>query len=189
MPASSPSPAMPDDGTIQEIDGRCVLRFERRFAHPVERVWDALTRPERLTEWFGASEVELELVEGGRFYTRTTGPSELVDAIIAETGANADALVAHDTVLRVEPPFVFEHTFGGAPTSIARWELQPDGDGCMLVLTHTEPVGFAAADAPRDLAGWHALLELLGRALDGRPVVWSRRRWEQHRDRYAAKAG
>jgi len=88
--------------------------------------------------------------------------------------------------LRVDPPYVFEHTFGGSPDSIERWELRRDGDGCVLLLTHTEPVGFAASDAPRDLAGWHMLLDLLGHALDGRPVEWSLRRWEEHRDRYAA---
>jgi hypothetical protein len=110
-----------------------------------------------------------------------------VEAIIAEHGDVP--LEAHDTVLRVEPPFVFEHTFGGEATSIVRWELTPAGEGCVLVLTHTEPPAFRAADAPRDLARWHALLEILGHALDGQPIEWSRRRWEEHRDRYAAKVG
>lgn len=189
MPANSTSHPMPVDGTIEEIDGRYVLRFERRFAHPVQRVWDALTRAERITEWFGEGEVELDLVEGGRFVVRTTGPPELIEGMVTEGGADPDDLVTRDTVLRVEPPFVFEHTFGGDPTSIARWELQPDGDGCRLTLTHTEPPGFAAGDAPRDLGGWHTLLDLLGHSLDGRPVPWTMRRWQQHRDRYAAKVG
>jgi uncharacterized protein YndB with AHSA1/START domain len=178
--------ANPADGVLDEVDGRTVLRFERRFAHPVERVWDALTRPERLAEWTGAGEVELELVEGGRFHTRTTGPPEVVEAIIAEAGE--EALVVRNTVLRVEPPRLFEHTFG-APDSVVRWELQPAGDGCLLRLTHTEPAGFPAGDAPRDLAGWHTLLEQLELTLDGRPFQWSLRRWEQHRDRYAAGLG
>src|SRR6266511_2822992 len=50
------------DGTVEEIGGRYVLRFERRLPHPVETVWDALTRPERLRDWFGEVEVKLELV-------------------------------------------------------------------------------------------------------------------------------
>jgi uncharacterized protein YndB with AHSA1/START domain len=161
-----------------------VIRFERRLAHPVERVWDALTRPDQLRQWVGQAEIELDLVEGGRIHTRTTGPPDLVEAIVAEAGEQA--LETDDTVLRVEPPQVYEHTFGGVPDSVVRWELFPEGDGCRLVLTHTEPPGFPSADAPRDLAGWHTLLEMLERLLDGRPGVWSLGRWEEHRDRYAA---
>jgi uncharacterized protein YndB with AHSA1/START domain len=173
------------DGTLEEIDGRYVLRFERRFAQPVERVWDALTRPEELSKWFGASEIDLELVEGGRYVTRTTGPPELVDAIVREAGE--DALHTRDTVLRVEPPRLLEHTFGGDPGSTARWELEPDGDGCRLLLTHTEPPGFDANNAPRDLGGWHTLLDLMERTLAGAPVEWRSEHWEAHRDRYAAQ--
>jgi uncharacterized protein YndB with AHSA1/START domain len=177
------------DGTIEQIDGRYVLRFDRRIDHPVERVWDALTTPEQVSQWYGGDTlVELELVEGGRYDTHTTGPPELVEAIRAEfPDKGDDALISHDTVLRVEAPLLFEHTFGGDPGSIARWKLQRDGDGCRLTLTHTEPPGFAAKDAPRDLGGWHALLDLLALNLDGRSVPWTKDRWEEHRDRYAAK--
>lgn len=43
------------------------------------------------------------------------------------------------------------------------------------------------ADGPRDLAGWHTLLELLGHALDGVPVPWRKVRSEELRDRYEAR--
>ena len=42
------------DGTLQTIDGRPALRFERRLAHPVERVWRAVTEPAELAQWFVA---------------------------------------------------------------------------------------------------------------------------------------
>jgi uncharacterized protein YndB with AHSA1/START domain len=185
--AANPTPQAMADGTVEQIDGRYVLRFERRFKHSVERVWDAITRPEQITEWFGEGEVTLDLVEGGKFHMRTTGPPELVEAVIKEAGE--DALVARDTVLRVEPPRRFEHTFGSDPDSIARWELQPEGDGCLLTLTHTEPPAFDLANAPRDLGGWHTLLDNLAVVLDGSTVSWQKEHWEAHRDRYAAKVG
>ena len=181
---------MPDaaDGTISREGERFVIRFERRFPSPIEEVWAALTRPERLTQWVGATEVELELVDGGKMVTRTTGPQELVDAIIAEAGP--EALETRDTVLRVEPPRVFEHTFGGAPDSVVRWELEPVGGGCLLRLAHTEPAGFEPKHGPRDLAGWHELLELLALALqEPARQQWSAERWESHRSRYAERFG
>lgn len=184
MAASSTPETMSADGIAEEIDGRYVLRFRRRFKHPIENVWDAITNPERIKEWMGEVDVELDLVEGGRFSTRTTGPPELVEAIIAEAGEGT--LVAHDTVLCVDPPVLFEHTFGGDAGSIARWELRRDGDGTRLTLLHTEPPGFDLADRPRDLAGWHTLLDLLGSALDRKPMPWLKERWEEHRDHYAA---
>jgi uncharacterized protein YndB with AHSA1/START domain len=175
-----------DHGTVENVEGRWVLRFERRLPHPRERVWDALTRPERMTEWFGEGDIDLDLVQGGKFEVRTTGPPELVDAIIREAGEQG--LVQYNTVLRVEPPAVFEHTFGDSD-SIVRWELAPDGDSTLLRLAHTEPPTFAVDEhGPRDLAGWHSLLEQLGEALDGRPVVWANERWEALRDDYAARA-
>jgi uncharacterized protein YndB with AHSA1/START domain len=186
MAANSTPQTTPTDGTIEEVDGRYLLRFERRFRHPVEKVWDAITRPERIPEWWGEGEVELELVEGGKYDVRTTGPPELVEAVIAEAGEGG--LTQHNTVLRVDPPVLFEHTFG-APDSIARWELQRDADGCRLTLTHTEPRGFDIANGPRDLGGWHTALDRLGTVLDGKSVPWEKEHWEGHRDRYADKLG
>ena len=57
------------DGTVERTDdGRYVISFERRLAHPVDSVWDALTRPDRLIAWWGDADVEL--AEGGRFDVR-----------------------------------------------------------------------------------------------------------------------
>jgi uncharacterized protein YndB with AHSA1/START domain len=52
------------DGTLETRDGVHALRFERHLAHPIEKVWAALTEPDRMAEWLAAAEVDL--VEGGR---------------------------------------------------------------------------------------------------------------------------
>jgi uncharacterized protein YndB with AHSA1/START domain len=172
------------DGTLEIVDGRPVLRFERRLAHPVERVWDAITTPAGLAQWWGEVEVELDLVAGGKYHMRTIGPPDLVEAIIREGGE--EHLVSENRVTQVDPPRLFEHTFG-ADDSIARWELEPDGNGCRLRLTHTEPATIdPKVDGPRDLAGWHSLLDQLELALAGTPDVWSKERWETLRDHYLA---
>ncbi|MEA2587510.1 MAG: hypothetical protein QOH66_437, partial [Actinomycetota bacterium] len=41
------------NGKLEALDAdRWTLRFERHLAHPVEKVWRALTEPEQLRSWF-----------------------------------------------------------------------------------------------------------------------------------------
>ncbi len=184
----------PSAGTIQEIDGRAVIRFERRFAHPVERVWDAITRPEQISKWWcGVNDVQLELVAGGKFVMDMKGgPPAFVQAMLASFPEEPDPLVTYWTVLRVEPPRVFEHARTNDPDQVVRWELEPDGDGCRLVVTHTVSSRTRAVESGY-LPGWHLCLDLLRDSLDGRPVDW-RDEWSGPRmagihDRYAPNEG
>ena len=43
------------DATLETIDGRPALRFERTLAHSVERVWRAISDPAELERWFPAA--------------------------------------------------------------------------------------------------------------------------------------
>jgi len=159
------------DGTLERTEGGARLRFERSFAHPVERVWDAITRPEELAEWFLPfdAEIELDLVEGGSYVMRMADP---------------DSTVMSFTVLRVEPPRLFEHT--SLDDGTMRWELEPSGDGCRLVMTQTMS-SYERAAENHYASGMHHSLERLGLALDGNPAEWSWPRWEELRDQYVAK--
>jgi uncharacterized protein YndB with AHSA1/START domain len=152
---------------LEQVAGTSVIRIERSFSHPVERVWAALTEPQRLVDWWcGMVEVlEVELVNGGRFVVRWL--PELADDIDARSPD--EPLVTEDTVLQVDPPRLFEHTLDGSPESIVRWELRPDGDGCRLFLTHTVAPA-KAAEAQSFLEGWGMCLGFMERALDGDPV-------------------
>jgi hypothetical protein len=40
--------ALVADGVLEKRDGKDVLRFERHLAHPIERVWAALSEPGEL---------------------------------------------------------------------------------------------------------------------------------------------
>jgi hypothetical protein len=76
---------------------------------------------------------------------------------------------APGTILRFEPPRVFEHTWWddgsqpGAANSI-QWELDPARAGTRLVLRHrfTELEG-----AQGSMAGWHICLDVLEHVLRG----------------------
>jgi uncharacterized protein YndB with AHSA1/START domain len=175
---------MPDtqSGTLERTGDGYAIRFERRFDSAVDVVWRALTEPEQLKQWTGAGEVEIDLVAGGRFVSRVTGPPQLVETILAEGGA----LETHDTVLRVEPPRLLEHTFNGSPASVVSWELSPDGPGCLLRLTHTERADTEGTQKASYLAGWHDLLDSLAEVVAGarEPGTWSLERWERYKQRY-----
>ena len=42
-------------GTLETIEGRPALRFERSLTHPVDRVWRAVSVPAELGSWFPAA--------------------------------------------------------------------------------------------------------------------------------------
>ncbi|QJY46733.1 SRPBCC family protein [Pseudonocardia broussonetiae] len=126
---------------LTRSDGRSVLRMERRLAHPPERVWPALVEPERLADWF-PSTATIEQRVGGR----------------VEFGFGADG-----TVTDLDPPRLIAFTWD---TDHLRFELRPDGDGSVLLLTHAFDDGPGAASFA---AGWHTCLAALGLVLDGRP--------------------
>jgi uncharacterized protein YndB with AHSA1/START domain len=170
--ASSPD----RDGTIEMRDGRPVLHFERRFDHPIERVWTALTEPESLVAWLG--EAELDLVEGGRIQLRWLN-----------TDDEGNHAVLTGTITRLEPPRLIEYE--GDIHGLLRWELREDGGGCVLEFTNesTAPPEYQT----RVIAGWHVHLDHLEDALAGRAVDWARwdeehrPAWQAHHDRYAAR--
>ena len=165
------------DGTLETLEGgRSRIRFERRLDHPVDRVWAALTEPDEMRKWWAAAD-ELELSEGGRFTIRWLNTDE-----------EGNAAIARGTVSAVDPPRLLE--LDSDIHGVMRWELEPRGDATALTFTST----LELPDDYREkvLAGWHAHLDFLEDALDGRPVEdwdhWPIEVWQEHHDRYAARA-
>jgi uncharacterized protein YndB with AHSA1/START domain len=183
-------------GTIEKAEGDTrVLRYERRLDHPIDRVWSALTEPDQLSLWLAAAD-ELELVEGGRIALRwlnvPDSPQEWEQEHGIELGDADPAEPAIGTITELDPPRVIEYDTD--KMGRMRWELRPEGDGCVLTFTNTVelPEEFPAAQT---LAGWHIHLDHLVDALAGRPPEWSTwtedhmAEWERIRDRYEARDG
>ncbi|MCA1481451.1 SRPBCC domain-containing protein, partial [Bradyrhizobium sp. NBAIM08] len=42
-------------GTLETIDGRRALRFERELPYGIERVWRAISEPAEMEQWFVAT--------------------------------------------------------------------------------------------------------------------------------------
>ena len=147
-------------GVLEESGGRFVLRFERRLAHPPDRVWHHITDPEGLALWFPARVHYDELAVGAELTFRF---SEEDLARARDAGVEGVPLVSRGVIRELEPGRVFAFDWDGEPV---RFELAPDGAGTRLVFTHTfdrDP-----AQAPRNATGWHVCLEGLEAALDGR---------------------
>jgi uncharacterized protein YndB with AHSA1/START domain len=160
------------DGVLDRRDGKDVIRFERHLAHPVERVWAALTRPDELIHWWG--EAKIELVEGGRFELRWLNTDE-----------DGNAAEVHGTITRLRPPNLLETS--GDLHGVLRWELRPEAGGTLLTFTST--LDLPEEFRTRTVAGWHFHLDALAEALDGREVdlVNPEGRWAPIHERYLAK--
>jgi uncharacterized protein YndB with AHSA1/START domain len=162
------------DGTLTTTEsGRSLLRYERELAHPVDRVWRALTEPGELVGWLGA--VELDPVEGGRVEIRWLNTDE-----------QGNSAIARGTVTGWEPPRVLE--FDTDIHGRLRWELEPVPSGTRLVFT--ADVALEPGYLTKVLAGWHFHLEALAEALDGHPVDWPNwpfDRWAEIHKGYEAR--
>jgi uncharacterized protein YndB with AHSA1/START domain len=131
--------------TLTTDGGRSALRMERRFPHPVEKVWRALTDPAELGHWF-PSQVEIDLVPGGK--VRFVEESDEYPSIDGE-------------ITDLDPPRLIAYTWDD---DHLRWELRPDGDGCLLTLTHTFDDRYGAASFA---SGWTGCLDVLDLRLAG----------------------
>lgn len=150
------------DGSLRDLDEGVEIRFERDLAHPIDKVWAALTDPQRLKEWLAEAEIDLRV--GGRVHLK------------------GDEI--ESTVTELDPPKLIQYGWKSAEWDGGqiRWELEPTSNGTRLVFTHVfTPMTAAQAEKfrqenelppgwdplPSNLAGWHTILDKLARALDG----------------------
>lgn len=103
---------------MPEIDttGRQVMRLERNLDHPVERVWEAITDPDQLGQWYPLSVETLELQVGGK--------------VAFDDG---EGTIYQGEIRELDPPGVFSFS---EEDDLVHIELQPDGDECLMIFTH-----------------------------------------------------
>jgi uncharacterized protein YndB with AHSA1/START domain len=134
-----------DLGTYVEHDGRPAVRFVRTYAHPIERVWSAITDVDELSRWFPST---------ARIELRVGGTVTFSDDPYMEDSAG--------TVLACDPPRRLAYSWGGDEL---HYELESLGDGrCRLTLVNVLHERNAAA---RNAAGWTVCLAELDRSLAG----------------------
>ncbi|WP_227982237.1 SRPBCC family protein [Nocardia spumae] len=167
---------MPTDDSSAElttIDGVPTLRFERRLAHPPERVWRAVSEPAQLAAWFPAA-VETELRPGAPMRFTFGDQAPVDDSWDGE-------------VLEVDPPKAFMFRWN---RDVLRFELIAEPPGCRLVFTHALGHGtLGRLGAARTAAGWDGCLTALAAVLDGVDPGSPQERWLTRAQAYVEKFG
>ncbi len=158
-----------DKGELVAAGAGWQLVFTRHLAHPVGKVWRAITEPAHLAAWF-PTEIHGERAEGAPL--RFTFPGGEDDAVF-------------DGEVRIwDPPRTFAFRWG---EDEFRMDLAPTPNGTVLTLTHSFD---EKGRAVRDAAGWHACLDLLDAALDGvEPDFDPKERWEKVHPMYVEAFG
>ena len=129
---------------MKKVDG-LEVKFERVYNANRDVVWDAITNPEKLAIWF--TDIEIDLVMGGKMVIRFR---------------DADKTESFGKIIRIKKPELFEFSWDD---ELATWELFEDGKyKCRLVLTYSKLAENYAFNVP---AGWHVLLDQLGKVLNG----------------------
>jgi uncharacterized protein YndB with AHSA1/START domain len=127
------------------------VRFERILPGPIERVWEFLTDPERLPDWFGEAIIE----------PRAGGSVKLQGGHI------------RGVITQWDPPHRLTYTwnvFSGDelrsahPESYVSFVLEPSGNDVLLTLTHL-PV--LERFEKQNAMGWHTFLDMLTAAAHG----------------------
>ncbi|MEP1124932.1 MAG: SRPBCC domain-containing protein [Ilumatobacter sp.] len=146
------------DGVVERTAAGGVIRFERHLGYDIHDVWDAITTPERLADWWLPFEADItvDLREGG----------EMVFA----GSSDGEAITLTCTILRIERPVLFEHTHPAADSTM-RWELRAVDTGSILRLTHTVTDVQDAIDNCY-VVGLQTSLDRLEPSLASRPEAW-----------------
>jgi uncharacterized protein YndB with AHSA1/START domain len=131
-----------------------VLVLEIQIAAPLDRVFQAITDPKQVPEWWGQEGIyrvtrwEGELRPGGKW--RSQG-----------VGADGTPFEVDGEYVEIERPHLLVHTWNASwahrfPTTV-RWELKAQPEGTLVTLRHSGFTGQPQA-AKNHAQGWRRVL-------------------------------
>lgn len=136
------------------------LEFERDLRASRLKVWEALTRGEEITRWFGPSDdFRIEVLE---WDCRPAGSYR-----VAMHAPDGSTYTCFGTFREVDAPKRLSYTWSweGQPPmdTLVAFELAGDGDSTKLRFSHT---GFSSAEArEQHRMGWTGSLDRLARSI------------------------
>lgn len=135
-----------DFGSLEHVGDLSILRYERRLAHPRERVWRAITEDADLSAWFPTT------IEGPRH----------AGAKLHFSFRHGEGQAFDGEMLAFVPPSLLELRWSD---DVLRFELESDGE-CDTIL-HLRVTFSEHGKGARDAAGWHVCLEELVLTCEG----------------------
>ena len=142
-----------DLGEILREGERTGLQFVRRYGHPIDQVWSAITESDQLRAWMPADIVG-ERREGAEIRL-PFWPAQVEKYEITETELTGRIEVW-------DPPRTFQWTWGG---DVLRFELAAEGDDTTLRFTTWLEPGDREATG-NTAAGYHVCFHALRAWLD-----------------------
>ncbi len=137
------------------------LQFERLLPGAIGQVWKLITDAEKRALWFAGGPTDLQ--PGGEmqlvFRNSQFSPPDPTPEKYKDFG---DGFVSKATVLKCEPPHLFEIEWEG----VVRFELEEADGHVKLTLTH-EKLQDNKETRVGTLAGWHTHLDILFDRLNG----------------------
>ena len=166
------------NGELIPHGDRATIIFKRLMHHAPESIWEALTDPAALKDWFMASHAKFDGRVGGD-YEMTAGPAQ-----IKSTGK----------ILTWDPPRVLEYEWKTGPRQeipkgedcVVRWELVVQGKSTLLTLTFKN---ITQQSALGFTPGWHTFLDRLAAQMDHTPLPDWNTRFSEVLTRYPWAAG
>src|SRR6266851_7504792 len=134
-----------------------VVVAEISIAAPRERVFQAITDPQQAVRWWGQegkyrlSEFQMDVRVGGKW------------SCSGSSASMGGPITVHGEFVEVDPPRELAYTWTSSwmPVSTeVRWELEAQGNGTLLKLTHTG-FGGNAEQAKNHSIGWAAVITWL----------------------------
>jgi uncharacterized protein YndB with AHSA1/START domain len=150
---------------MANVEQETMLRLQRRFDAPRERVFDAWTDPDVLREWWSAmpamspGEIDVDLREGGRYRMQMRTDTGEVHTVVGEyKEVRRPERIAYTWTWESNP-----EEMAGSAATLVEVEFADDGGGTMVTLTHT---GFTNPEvrAMHD-HGWNGTFDSLERYL------------------------
>ena len=156
------------------------LKIERVLPGPIERVWSYLTDSEMRGKWLASGEMELAV---GAPFELVWRNDELTDPPGQRPDGFGEEHRMESRITEVDPPKRLSFEWG--TTGGVTFELEPDGNGVLLTITHRRLPS-------RDMllkvaAGWHAHLDVLEAVVAGERPAEFWQNWERLKDDYDRK--
>lgn len=146
-----------EDATVIDAEA-FVVRRSIRIAASIEKVWRSVTEPERVSQWFGA--LELDRTGAGASGTMTFGPDDVIPLRVESVDEPRSIVYRwrNDDALGHRPAVLDEET-----STLVEFTLEAIDDGTLLTVVESgfESTSDPAANMEYHRTGWDEELDKL----------------------------